>query len=113
MPKINVYLPDDLAEAVREARLPVSAVCQRALEDALRQTTAASETARSFEQPDDGDAAWLHGPATPRVRSAMQRAHAAARDRKVPYLGTEHVLIGVLDEGNNMAIRVIESLDVE
>ena len=36
MPKINIYLPDDLASAVREARIPVSAVCQRALADAVR-----------------------------------------------------------------------------
>ena len=43
MPKINVYLPDDLAEAVRTARIPVSAVCQRALEDALQKATAAAE----------------------------------------------------------------------
>jgi post-segregation antitoxin (ccd killing protein) len=31
MPKINVYLPDDLATAVRAANIPVSAVCQKAL----------------------------------------------------------------------------------
>ncbi|MDX6415722.1 MAG: hypothetical protein QOG28_342, partial [Trebonia sp.] len=36
MPKINVYLPDDLAEAVKEAGLPVSAICQATLEQAVR-----------------------------------------------------------------------------
>ena len=35
MPKINVYLPDDLAAAVRDAQVPVSAVCQNALERAV------------------------------------------------------------------------------
>ena len=30
MPKINVYLPDDLAAAVKAADLPVSAICQKA-----------------------------------------------------------------------------------
>src|SRR3954447_16483701 len=40
MPKINVYLPDDLADAVRDAELPVSAICQRALAQAVRRTTA-------------------------------------------------------------------------
>ena len=44
MPKINVYLPDDLAEAVRDSGLPVSAVCQRALEDAVRRITAIRQT---------------------------------------------------------------------
>jgi ATP-dependent Clp protease ATP-binding subunit ClpA len=112
MPKINVYLPEDLAEAVREARLPVSAVCQHALEDALRHTTAASESARAFAESDDA-ATWVRGRATPRVHEVMRLAHQAARDRKVAYVGTEHVLIGILDEGGNMAVRVIESLDVE
>ena len=36
MPKINVYLPDDLADAVKEAGIPVSAICQRSLEQAVR-----------------------------------------------------------------------------
>jgi hypothetical protein len=31
MPKINVYLPDDLADAVRQHQIPVSAICQVAL----------------------------------------------------------------------------------
>jgi hypothetical protein len=31
MPKINVYLPDDLAHAVRRHQVPVSAICQAAL----------------------------------------------------------------------------------
>jgi ATP-dependent Clp protease ATP-binding subunit ClpC len=112
VPKINVYLPEDLAEAVREARLPVSAVCQRALEDALRHTTAASESARSFADANDASV-WVRGRATPRVHEVMRLAHQAARARKVGYVGTEHVLIGLLDEGGNLGLRVIESLDVE
>ena len=47
MPKVNVYLPDDLAAAVRDAGIPVSTVCQRALDNALRQTTALREGTRS------------------------------------------------------------------
>ena len=34
-PKINVYLPDDLAGEVKAAGIPVSAVCQQALADAV------------------------------------------------------------------------------
>ena len=41
MPKINVYLPDDLAAAVRAAGLPVSPICQQALAEALRMMEAA------------------------------------------------------------------------
>jgi post-segregation antitoxin (ccd killing protein) len=45
MPKINVYLPDELAEAVKAAGVPVSAVCQRALEEAVKRMTALREVA--------------------------------------------------------------------
>jgi len=34
-PKINVYLPDDLAAEVKSSGIPVSAVCQQALADAV------------------------------------------------------------------------------
>ena len=33
MPKVNVYLPDDLADSVRDLQLPLSVICQRALAD--------------------------------------------------------------------------------
>src|SRR5258706_2027568 len=32
MPKVNVYLPDALAESVRRLQIPLSTVCQDALE---------------------------------------------------------------------------------
>lgn len=35
MPKVNVYLPDSLAAAARQAGLPISEICQRALTVAL------------------------------------------------------------------------------
>lgn len=35
MPKVNIYLPDDLAAAVRARGLPVSAICQMALRGTL------------------------------------------------------------------------------
>ena len=43
MPKINVYLPDALAEAVKEAQLPVSSICQAALESAVQKVLAAHD----------------------------------------------------------------------
>jgi hypothetical protein len=36
LPKISVYLPDDMAKAVRRHNLPVSAICQRALQERLQ-----------------------------------------------------------------------------
>ncbi|MDR0627332.1 MAG: type II toxin-antitoxin system CcdA family antitoxin [Bifidobacteriaceae bacterium] len=36
MPKISIYLPDSLYAEIRGGDIPVSAVAQRALEDAVR-----------------------------------------------------------------------------
>jgi hypothetical protein len=44
MPKINVYVSDDLAERVRAAGISVSPVCQRALEEEVRKMEAGAET---------------------------------------------------------------------
>lgn len=111
MPKINVYLPDELAAAVREAQVPVSAVCQSALEAAVRKVTAA----RASDAPPEADrpGVGLFGHFTPRARQALGLAQQAARDVPHDYVGTEHVLLGLIDEGGNLALKVIESLDVE
>lgn len=37
MPKVNVYLPDDLYRRAKEQALPLSALAQRAIESALAQ----------------------------------------------------------------------------
>lgn len=48
--RVNVYLPDALAEAVREADIPISAVCQAALEQEVRKVQAAREAGSDLEQ---------------------------------------------------------------
>jgi ATP-dependent Clp protease ATP-binding subunit ClpA len=111
MPKINVYLPDDLAEAVREAQLPVSAVCQAALERAVRDVT----SARGAEQPPAGDrpGLGLFARFTPRARKAVTLAEQAARAIPHSSVGTGHVLLGIIDERENLAVRVLTSFDIE
>src|SRR5207302_5727779 len=111
MPKINVYLPDDLAAAVRDAQVPVSAVCQNALERAVRDIT----SLRATDQPPPEDHPGLGplGRFTPRARRALALAEDAAREVPHNYVGTEHLLLGLIDEGGNLAIKVLESLDVE
>jgi len=51
-----IYLPDDLAEAVKDTGVPLSAVCQRALEQAVRRVTQMRELvsgpARAIDTPD-------------------------------------------------------------
>jgi ATP-dependent Clp protease ATP-binding subunit ClpA len=111
VPKVNVYLPDELAAAVKETQIPVSAVCQAALERAVRDVTAA----RNAEDapPDDLPGVGIYGRFTPRARRVMSLAQDAAGRLKHSHVGTEHVLIGILDEGGNLAVKVLTDLDVD
>jgi ATP-dependent Clp protease ATP-binding subunit ClpA len=111
MPKVNVYLPDELAAAAKETQIPVSAVCQAALERAVRDVTAArnAEDAPPYELPGVG----MYGRFTPRARKVLSLAQDAAHSAKHSHVGTEHVLIGILDEGGNLAAKVLADLDVE
>jgi ATP-dependent Clp protease ATP-binding subunit ClpA len=110
MPKINVYLPEDLAAAVRDAQVPVSAVCQAALERAVRDVVALrGGEADPVREP-------AHGPFTrftPRARTAIALAQDRAREHHHDHVGPEHLLLGILDEGANLALRVLSLMDVE
>jgi ATP-dependent Clp protease ATP-binding subunit ClpA len=111
VPKVNVYLPDELAEAVRAANVPVSAVCQRALEQAVRRVTAIRETVLSG-QPTDGSSERL-AHFTTRARRAMKLAVDKAREQDAASVGTEHLLGGLLAEGGNLAIEVLRAMEIE
>lgn len=74
MPKINVYLPQWLADAVRNADMPVSDVCQRALAEAVgrkRPMTNVEATAPKAEW-------WNTQPYEERAKD-LERAAAAIR----------------------------------
>ncbi|HEY3140923.1 MAG TPA: Clp protease N-terminal domain-containing protein [Acidimicrobiales bacterium] len=112
MPKVNVYLPEGLAAAVRDAQIPVSAVCQAALERAVRDVTAARSA--EGELPNELPSSGLFGRFTPRARAAVTTlAQQAARDSSADHVGTEHILLGILDEGGNLAVKVLADLDVD
>ncbi|MDA0564672.1 ATP-dependent Clp protease ATP-binding subunit [Streptomonospora sp. S1-112] len=108
MPKINVYLPDDLAEAVKETRVPVSAVCQQALGLAVKRITAVREAAAlSADELAD------HLPhATERTRSVLALALDRARADSAPQVTTAHLLGAVLAEGTNLALHVLKVLEI-
>jgi len=109
VPKINVYLPDDLARAVRRARVPVSAVCQQALEEAVRRVTAVTEATSAR-----GSAAFAgRGPFTDRLRRSLTRARDESVERGHGWVGTEHLLLGMLGERRNLGVAVLEALDVD
>ena len=111
MPKINVYLPDDLAEAVKEAGVPISAVCQAALEQAVRRLATVRQLVAS-----DLDSATLGSRlprSTDKARTAFGLAVEQARAAGVPLVGTEHLLGGLLAEGSNLALLVLHAMDIE
>jgi ATP-dependent Clp protease ATP-binding subunit ClpA len=111
MPKINVYLPDDLAEAVRESGVPVSTICQRALEQAVRRVTAIRATVLSDLTAEDVMARLAHF--TVRARTAVSLAAEQAQADGAQVVGTEHLLGGLLAEGGNLAVHVLGAMEIE
>jgi len=107
MPKINVYLPDDLAEAVRGAGIPVSAVCQRALEQAVRRVTAIRQTALGDLSGADAGLTQFTARAREVLRLSTERAAGE------PTVGSGHILAGMLAEGRNLGLGVLRSMDIE
>ena len=111
VPKINVYLPDDLAEAVKEMGVPVSAICQRALEASVRRVTAIRQATLGGVQLDDPAGRMAHF--TARARSAVGLAVRSAIASGSGFVGTEHLLAGLLAEGTNLALTVLTSMEIE
>ena len=52
-------------------------------------------------------------PYTPRVKKVLQLAQKEAKALNHTYVGTEHILLGLLREGDGVAARVLKSLDVD
>ncbi|WP_433075635.1 Clp protease N-terminal domain-containing protein [Dactylosporangium sp. CA-052675] len=92
--RIDVTLPDDLAEALARSGLPASSLCERALEQALRRVTALRSG--DVELPN-----W-----TARARTALR----LATQRTDSAVTTADVLHGVLTEGTNLAVRLLPPL---
>ena len=111
MPKINVYLPDDLADAVRESGLPVSAICQRALDEAVRRITVIRQTVLGEL---DGEQLAAHLPSfTPRAVTVLTLAIRAATGAGAPNVGTGHLLRAMITEGENLALRVLQAMELD
>ena len=54
-----------------------------------------------------------NAPYTPRVKKVLALAGKEAKGLNHSYLGTEHILLGLLREGEGVAARVLKSLDVD
>jgi ATP-dependent Clp protease ATP-binding subunit ClpA len=111
MPKINVYLPDELADAVRTAGVPVSAICQRALEQAVRRITAIRQAGLDGV---NGDTLAARVPnATARAQAALVGAIDRSRSGDRPTVTTADLLGGVVGEGANLALQVLRAMDID
>jgi Clp amino terminal domain, pathogenicity island component len=103
VPKINVYLPDDLAAAVKEAGVPVSSVCQQALAEAVLAATGGTVPSGGREMTET--AGWNRF--TARARSAVDRA---LRNKPTT---TVELLNALVEESENLAVTVLAAIDVE
>jgi ATP-dependent Clp protease ATP-binding subunit ClpC len=111
MPKLNVYLSDDLAEAVKETGLPVSTICQRALEQSVKRVSAIRAAVvgdLSGADPTVGLTQF-----TQRCKDVVKLAIANAADRHAAEVGTRDLLFGMVTEGSNLALLVLRSMEVE
>ncbi len=52
-------------------------------------------------------------PYTPRVKKVLSLAGKEAKNLNHSYVGTEHILLGLLREGDGVAARVLKNLDVD
>ncbi|MFO6454540.1 MULTISPECIES: Clp protease N-terminal domain-containing protein [unclassified Aeromicrobium] len=104
MPKINVYLPDELAARVKDARIPVSRICQTALAEAVDDLERPAVEAESLPVAEGVDM-----PFNPHVagfvRSAIERATRRGSDE----VGTADVLRGLLDEDESLILHAMEN----
>jgi Clp amino terminal domain, pathogenicity island component len=116
VPKINVYLPDDLATAVRESGIPVSPICQKALAEAVQKVGRAKlviDLLRDANFDPDGEpriAARMMDLMTPRIKEVIRLARQLSGARTAE---TKDLLIGVIDEGHNLGLQLLQSLDVD
>src|SRR5258707_524246 len=52
-------------------------------------------------------------PYTPRVKKVLALAQKEAKNLSHTYVGTEHILLGLLREGDGVAARVLKNLDID
>ena len=105
-PKINVYLPDDLANEVKASGIPVSAVCQQALADAVAQVRT------GWSDPTGGSAsADLSRTFTKRAYGVLADAEKAAEAAgKKP---TTVDLMAAVVASNGLAVTVLSAADID
>ena len=111
VPKINVYLPDDLADAVKEMGVPVSAICSEPLEASVRRVTAIRQA--TLGQVPRGRPGGPDGPLHRQGTSGGGARRAVGPRERLDTVGTEHLLTGLLADDTNLAMVVLTSMEIE
>ncbi|MGN6330211.1 MAG: Clp protease N-terminal domain-containing protein [Motilibacteraceae bacterium] len=108
MPKINVYVPAWLAAALKESAVPVSAVCQQALAEAVQAPPDQAGGARPARRARADERAL-----TNRARTVLRDARGGAGDGAGAHPAAALRLLDALErEGGNLAVVVLRSLGV-
>jgi ATP-dependent Clp protease ATP-binding subunit ClpA len=105
-PKINVYLPDDLAAEVKASGVPVSAVCQQALADAVARSQIGQPTPEGISSRDD-----LSRSFTKRAYGVLADAEKAAQ--QAGEKPTSVHLVAAVVESNGLAVTVLSAADID
>jgi len=71
------------------------------------------EVEKHSRPPEDPGKAVEDPPLTPRVKQVLALAAKEARALNYNYIGTEHLLLGLLQEGEGVAARILRSLNVD
>jgi ATP-dependent Clp protease ATP-binding subunit ClpC len=104
-PKINVYLPDELAQEVKASGIPVSAVCQQALADAVAQSRT------GHPAPAGGNTGDLSRSFTKRAYGVLADAEKAADAAgRAP---TTVDLVAAIVESHGLAVAVLSAADID
>jgi ATP-dependent Clp protease ATP-binding subunit ClpC len=105
-PKINVYLPDELAAEVKASGVPVSAVCQQALADAVAQAQTGFTAPEGIAPGEE-----LSRNFTKRAYGVLTDAEKAAEaEGRAP---TSIDLMAALVESGGLALTVLTGADLE
>ena len=119
MPKINVYLPDALALAVKDAGVPVSAVCQAALSEAVERVGRTRRGIAALRDPTTPAAILgqigegIRKRMTPRLVATLRTAALNAEGQARFAVSSLDLLHGLLDDGENLAVRLLLSQGVD
>ena len=81
--------------------------------DALEQHIVAGKNESEGHVAVDTLSHMLGVPMTPRVRKVLQLADQKSKEFRHAYIGTEHLLLGLLEEGKGLGARILQVLDID